>query len=120
MSEYLERIDLAFGCADLVVCRAGAGTVAELSALGIPAIYVPLPIGNGEQRYNAQPLVNAGGGRMVADADFISDWVTSHVPQLLADRQTLASIGRAAWSYGIRDAAGTMARRILALAGVRS
>ena len=49
-AEYLERIDLAFACADLVICRAGAGSVSELAALGLPAIYVPLPIGNGEQR----------------------------------------------------------------------
>ena len=47
IAEYLERIDWAFACADLVICRSGAGTVAEISALGLPAIYVPLPIGNG-------------------------------------------------------------------------
>ena len=65
-AEYLERIDLAFACADLVICRAGAGSVSELAALGLPAIYVPLPIGNGEQRFNAEPVVNAGGGLLVA------------------------------------------------------
>ena len=58
---YLERIDLAFACADLIICRSGAGTVSELTALGLPAIYVPLPIGNGEQRFNAQPVVDAKG-----------------------------------------------------------
>lgn len=55
VAPYLERIDLAFACADLIICRSGAGTVSELTALGLPAIYVPLPIGNGEQRFNAQP-----------------------------------------------------------------
>ena len=44
VAEYLERIDLAFACADLVICRAGAGSVSELAALGLPAIYVPLPL----------------------------------------------------------------------------
>ena len=59
VAPYLERIDLAFACADLIICRSGAGTVSELTALGLPAIYVPLPIGNGEQRFNAQPVVDA-------------------------------------------------------------
>lgn len=116
-AEYLERIDLAFACADLVICRSGAGMVSELTALGLPAIYVPLPVGNGEQRYNAQPVVSAGGGLMVADADFTTGWVRDHVPELLANPQRLREIGAKAWGYGIRDAADRMARRVLALAG---
>ncbi|PJM79618.1 UDP-N-acetylglucosamine--N-acetylmuramyl-(pentapeptide) pyrophosphoryl-undecaprenol N-acetylglucosamine transferase [Bifidobacterium scaligerum] len=115
-AEYLERIDLAFACADLVICRAGAGSVSELAALGLPAIYVPLPIGNGEQRFNAEPVVNAGGGLMVADKDMTSDWVRAHVPDLLADADRLAEYGRKAWQYGIRDAAQIMARQVLSLA----
>lgn len=117
VAEYLERIDLAFACADLVICRSGAGTVSELTALGLPAIYVPLPIGNGEQRFNAQPVVDAHGGLMVADGEFNVDWVRRHVPQLLADSETLAEYGRNAWNYGIRDAAEVMAERVLALIG---
>lgn len=117
VAEYLERIDLAFACADLVICRSGAGTVAELTALGLPAVYVPLPIGNGEQRFNAQPVVEAEGGVMVADADMTPAWVREHVPALLADPERLKAMGAKAWEYGIRDAADTMARRILALAG---
>ncbi|MBM6698939.1 UDP-N-acetylglucosamine--N-acetylmuramyl-(pentapeptide) pyrophosphoryl-undecaprenol N-acetylglucosamine transferase [Bifidobacterium pullorum subsp. saeculare] len=115
-AEYLERIDLAFACADLIICRSGAGMVSELTALGLPAVYVPLPIGNGEQRFNAQPVVDAGGGIMVADADMTADWVRAHVPGLLADADRLAAMGRKAWDYGIRDAAETMARRTLDLA----
>ena len=45
--DYLERMDLAYAAADLALCRAGAVTVAELSAVGLPAAFVPLPIGNG-------------------------------------------------------------------------
>ncbi|NEG95968.1 UDP-N-acetylglucosamine--N-acetylmuramyl-(pentapeptide) pyrophosphoryl-undecaprenol N-acetylglucosamine transferase [Bifidobacterium sp. SMB2] len=115
-AEYLERIDRAFACADLVMCRSGAGTVAEIAALGLPAVYVPLPIGNGEQKYNAEPVVEAGGGFLVKDDDFTSEWVVSHVPGLLGDKDRLASIAHAAWGYGIRDAADTMAKRVLALA----
>ncbi|NMN01678.1 UDP-N-acetylglucosamine--N-acetylmuramyl-(pentapeptide) pyrophosphoryl-undecaprenol N-acetylglucosamine transferase [Bifidobacterium panos] len=116
IAEYLERIDLAFACVDLVVCRSGAGTVAELTALGLPAVYVPLPIGNGEQRFNAQPVVEAGGGLMVADAEFTPSWVSEHVPALLSDAPGLRRMGGKAWEYGIRDAADTMARHILDLA----
>ena len=116
IAEYLECIDLAFACADLVVCRSGAGTVAELTALGLPAVYVPLPIGNGEQRFNAQPVVEAGGGLMVADAEFTPSWVSGHVPALLSDALGLGRMGSKAWEYGIRDAADTMSRHILDLA----
>src|SRR5699024_5977249 len=59
---YLSRMDLAYAAADLAVCRAGAMTVAEVSAVGLPAVYVPLPHGNGEQALNARPVVDAGGG----------------------------------------------------------
>lgn len=116
VAQYLERIDLAFACADLVICRAGAGTVCELTALGLPAIYVPLPIGNGEQRFNAQPVVDADGGMMVNDSDFTAAWVHDHIAGLLDDPQRLHELGDHAWQYGIRDAADIMSRHILSLA----
>ncbi|WP_122496967.1 undecaprenyldiphospho-muramoylpentapeptide beta-N-acetylglucosaminyltransferase, partial [Mycobacterium attenuatum] len=82
---YLDRMDLAYAAADLVICRSGAMTVAEVSAVGLPAIYVPLPIGNGEQRLNALPVVNAGGGMVVADADLTPALVAREVAGLLTD-----------------------------------
>jgi UDP-N-acetylglucosamine--N-acetylmuramyl-(pentapeptide) pyrophosphoryl-undecaprenol N-acetylglucosamine transferase len=112
-------MDEAFAAADLVICRSGAGTVAEITALGVPAIYVPLPIGNGEQRFNAQPVVDAGGGLLVDDADFTADWVKQHVPALVHDRTRLHAMGKAAWSYGIRDAADAMAQEVLRIASSR-
>ena len=54
---YLSRMDLAYSAVDLAICRSGAMTVAEVTAVGLPAVYVPLPIGNGEQRLNALPVV---------------------------------------------------------------
>ena len=66
---YLDRMDLAYAAADLAVCRSGAMTVAEVTAVGLPAVYVPLPIGNGEQRLNALPVVEAGGGMIVDDRE---------------------------------------------------
>ena len=55
-------MDLAYAAADLIVCRAGANTVTEVAAVGLPAVFVPLPIGNGEQARNAHPVVQAGVG----------------------------------------------------------
>jgi UDP-N-acetylglucosamine--N-acetylmuramyl-(pentapeptide) pyrophosphoryl-undecaprenol N-acetylglucosamine transferase len=114
-AEYLEHIEAAFACADLVICRSGAGTVSEIAALGVPAIYVPFPIGNGEQRFNAQPVVSAGGGQMVADEDFTAEWVRTHVPRLLSDTGALATMRERAWTYGVRDAAESMAHTVIEL-----
>jgi UDP-N-acetylglucosamine--N-acetylmuramyl-(pentapeptide) pyrophosphoryl-undecaprenol N-acetylglucosamine transferase len=101
---YLDRMELAYAAADLVLCRAGANTVVELTAVGLPAAYVPLPIGNGEQEIIARPVVAAGGGLMVADADCTPDWVRDTLTPLLEDPQRLATMGAAAESSGRRDA----------------
>ena len=107
--EYLSDMHLALAAADLVVARAGAGTVCELAALGLPAVYVPLPIGNGEQRLNAAPLVEAGGGLLVDDADLTSTWVAEHVPALLGDTARLDAMAAAARAAGVRDGAARVA-----------
>jgi UDP-N-acetylglucosamine--N-acetylmuramyl-(pentapeptide) pyrophosphoryl-undecaprenol N-acetylglucosamine transferase len=101
--EYLDRMDLAYAAADAVACRAGAGTVSEVTALGIAAAYVPLPIGNGEQRWNAQPVVDAGGGLLVDDAACTPLWIRSVLAPLLADRDRVLTMGAAAAAFGIRD-----------------
>ncbi len=103
VTDYLDRMDLAFSAADLVICRAGAGTVSEVTAVGLAAAYVPLPIGNGEQRLNAQPVVAAGGGLLVEDASCTPAWVRSVLLPLLGDSARLAQMGAAAAEFGIRD-----------------
>lgn len=115
--EYLERIDQAFAVADLVVARSGAGTVSELAALGIPAVYVPLPVGNGEQRMNAADVVNGGGGILVEDAAFTPGWVTEHLVPLVGDAVRLAAMGRAAGEHGVRDGAARLADLVERAAG---
>ncbi|MCB7137785.1 undecaprenyldiphospho-muramoylpentapeptide beta-N-acetylglucosaminyltransferase [Cellulosimicrobium marinum] len=107
--EYLPEMQLGLAVADLVVCRAGAGTVGELAALGIPAVYVPLPIGNGEQRLNAAPVVDAGGGLLVDDAALDAGWVAHHVPALLQDASRLGAMADAAGAAGVRDGAARVA-----------
>jgi UDP-N-acetylglucosamine--N-acetylmuramyl-(pentapeptide) pyrophosphoryl-undecaprenol N-acetylglucosamine transferase len=102
--DYLDRMDLAYAAADLALCRSGAVTVAELSAVGLPAAFVPLPIGNGEQRRNALPVVEAGGGLLVEDADLDADWITRHLVPLLTDPAALSGYARHAAAAGVPDA----------------
>jgi len=113
---YLTRMDLAYAAADLAICRSGAMTVAEVSAVGLPAVYVPLPIGNGEQRLNALPVVNAGGGLLVADRDLMPDSVADTVTRLLTDGPRLAAMTAAAALVGHRDAAQRVAQVALDIA----
>jgi len=110
---YLDRMDLAYAAADLVICRSGAMTVAEVSAVGLPAIYVPLPIGNGEQRLNALPVVNAGGGMIVADADLTPELVARQAGGLLNDPDRLAAMTAAAAQVGHPEAARQVAQAAL-------
>ena len=118
--EYLTQMELALAVADLVVGRAGAGTVGELTALGLPAVYVPLPVGNGEQRRNAAGVVGAGGGLLVADADLTAAWVAEEVPAILRDGDRLARMARAAATSGTVDGAARLADLVEAALGVAS
>lgn len=102
---YLDRMDLALALADLVVSRAGSATVSELSALGIPAVYVPYAVGNGEQALNAASAVAAGAARLIPDAAFTADRVRSEIVPLLGDAAALEAMRAAAASTGTR--AGT-------------
>jgi UDP-N-acetylglucosamine--N-acetylmuramyl-(pentapeptide) pyrophosphoryl-undecaprenol N-acetylglucosamine transferase len=114
--DYLERMDLAYAAADLALCRSGAVTVAEVAAVGLPAAFVPLPIGNGEQRRNAQPLVDAGGGLLVEDADLSPAWIEQHVVPLLTDADRLAGYAALAKAAGAPDADEKLADIVLAVA----
>lgn len=116
---YLNRMDLAYAAADLVMCRSGAMTVAEISATGLPAVYVPLPHGNGEQRLNAMPVEQAGGCVIVDDEVVTAEWAGREVPALIADTDRLAAMGTAAAGVGHRDAAIAVASAALELARER-
>jgi UDP-N-acetylglucosamine--N-acetylmuramyl-(pentapeptide) pyrophosphoryl-undecaprenol N-acetylglucosamine transferase len=116
---YTDRMDLAYAAADLALCRAGAMTCAELAAVGLPVVFVPLPIGNGEQRLNAAPLIAAGGAMLVDDDALDAGWITDRVLPLLADSTRLTAMGRAMAALGRRDADVVLARMVLAAAGER-
>ncbi|MET0589741.1 MAG: glycosyltransferase, partial [Naasia sp.] len=105
MLDYCDRMELALSVADFAVSRAGAATVSELSALGIPAAYVPYPVGNGEQRFNARGVVAEGGAVIVDDARFLPDWVDGELLPLLADPVRTQAMAAAAQRSGVRDGA---------------
>jgi len=117
---YLDHMELAYAAADLALCRAGANTVLEMTAVGLPAAYVPLPIGNGEQELIARPVVDAGGGLLIADADCTAGWVRDVLIPLLTDPARLAAMSKAAAGFGRRDGDERLVDLVLEAADVRS
>lgn len=106
--KYCDRMELAMAVADLAVARAGSATVSEFSAVGVPAVYVPYPVGNGEQRFNAKDAVAAGGALLVADAEFTPEWVRTMLVPLLRDRALIAEMALATLTVGVLDGADRM------------
>jgi UDP-N-acetylglucosamine--N-acetylmuramyl-(pentapeptide) pyrophosphoryl-undecaprenol N-acetylglucosamine transferase len=115
---YLEQMELGYAAADLALCRAGAMTCAELAAVGLPAAYVPLPHGNGEQRLNAEPIVRAGGGLLVDNETCTPSWVAAELVPVLVDPTRVKAMSEAAGTLGHRDADVALARIVLEAAGV--
>src|SRR5246127_566387 len=110
---YIDRMDLAYAAADFALCRAGAMPCAELTAVGLPAAYVPLPIGNGEQRLNALPIVQRGGGMLVTDADLTAEWIEGSLLPVLTNIDRVVSMSEAAASLGRKDADRALARAVM-------
>jgi UDP-N-acetylglucosamine--N-acetylmuramyl-(pentapeptide) pyrophosphoryl-undecaprenol N-acetylglucosamine transferase len=110
---YCDRMELAIAVADLAVSRAGSATVSEFTAIGVPAVYVPYPVGNGEQRFNAADVVSAGGGILVLDSDFTPAWVLASLVPLLQDRAAIAEMAARAVTVGTRDGTDRMVELIM-------
>ena len=98
--EYADRMDLAYAACDLVVARSGANTVCELTTVGLPAVFVPLPIGNGEQRLNAADVVGAGGAVLVDDDLLTPQWVETELVPMATNGERLAAMARASAALG--------------------
>jgi UDP-N-acetylglucosamine--N-acetylmuramyl-(pentapeptide) pyrophosphoryl-undecaprenol N-acetylglucosamine transferase len=110
---YVDRMDLAYAAADFALCRAGAMTCAELTAVGLPAAYVPLPYGNGEQRLNALPIVQRGGGLLVDDAELTAEWIKSSLLPVLTNIDQVAGMSEAAAAMGRKDADRWLAKAVI-------
>ncbi len=117
--KYCDRMDLAIAIADLAVARAGSATVSEFMAIGVPAVYVPYPVGNGEQRLNARDVVTALGAVIVRDADFTPSWVSSELVPLLRNRALIAEMAARSSAIGVRDGADRMVDLVAAARDAR-
>ncbi len=106
---YVNGMDRAYAAADVALSRAGAMTCAELAAVGLPAVYVPYAVGNGEQRLNAEPVVAAGGGLLVPDSEISKQRVVQACGPLLADSAIRERMSAAAAHHGVRDAGDKLA-----------
>ncbi|GAB2514082.1 UDP-N-acetylglucosamine--N-acetylmuramyl-(pentapeptide) pyrophosphoryl-undecaprenol N-acetylglucosamine transferase [Paramicrobacterium agarici] len=112
MVRYCDRMELALAVADFAVSRAGAATVSELTAVGVPAVYVPYPVGNGEQRLNASDVVGANGALLIADALFVPSWVRATLIPLLSDRVKLHDMAVQSRHIGSREGSQRMLQLI--------
>lgn len=116
---YVDSMQYAYAAADFVICRSGAMTCAELTAVGLPAAYVPLPLRGGEQRHNAEPIVAAGGGVMIDNDRLTAAWIEAEVIPRVSDAQRLERMSLAASAAGARDADAVLAARVLDLVAGR-
>jgi UDP-N-acetylglucosamine--N-acetylmuramyl-(pentapeptide) pyrophosphoryl-undecaprenol N-acetylglucosamine transferase len=107
---YDDHMERCYAAASVFVCRAGAVTVAELAATGMPAVLVPLPgAPDDHQTRNAETLVDAGAGLLVADADLDGAHLAEVLDRLLADPAELSRMGKAARTVARPDAAARVA-----------
>lgn len=111
---YIDDMAAALAVADLTVCRSGAMTVAEITAAGIPAIYVPLPHGNGEQALNSKHVVDAGGAILINDSELTGQRLTEEVMGIARDELGRQKMIKAAQQSGAGDVAKLVADRIAA------
>ena len=116
---YVDRMEDAYAAADLMLGRCGASTVLETAAVGLPAVFVPYPHGNGEQGRNAAVVVEAGGAELLADAEVTGDWALRRIPELILDPERLRGMSAATSGVASRDAATRLARETLTMAARR-
>ena len=115
---FLDRMELAYAAADLVVARAGATSIAEITACGLPALLIPYPYATDDhQMANARSLEAVGAAEVMADTDLSAGSFMTRVDSLLADHQRRERMGRAALERGTRGAAAALADLVAEASG---
>jgi undecaprenyldiphospho-muramoylpentapeptide beta-N-acetylglucosaminyltransferase len=110
---YEDRMDLAYAAADLVVARAGATTVAELAAVGLPSVLVPWPLASEDhQTANAHVLADVGGSVLLPEAQLTAETLAAEIERLRSDAPARAAMAAGARGVGRRDAAEAIARLV--------
>ena len=118
--EFIDDMPAAFASADLVVCRSGAGAVAELAAAGKPSILVPFPFASdNHQLRNAEAMRNSGAARLLTDPEMSGERLLKEILSMTKDRDTLRKMGAAAHAHARPDAARRAADLLVALAAGR-
>ncbi len=121
VSPFISDMPAIFARADLVLCRSGASTVAEIAAAGKPAIFVPFPrAADDHQRVNAQALERAGAAVVLEETKLDDVWLVETVSTLLADPARLRRMSQAARSLAHPNAARDIAAMAASLAGIES
>jgi len=110
---FLRRIHMAYAAADLVVCRSGAMTLAEIAVCGTPAILVPYPFAaHDHQVVNAMNLVDRGAAAMILDRDLTGERLAQEIAHWLSDRQGLSRMSSNARTFARPDAAERLVRSL--------
>lgn len=118
ITQFIEQMPEAFRRVDLLVCRSGASTVAEVAAAGKPAIFIPFPhAADDHQRRNAEALERAGAAVLLPEAELNAERLAQAITSLLQDRSRLASMSQAARALAHPDAARQIAALAARLAG---
>ena len=116
LTEFIDRMDLAYAAADVILSRAGAGTISELCIVGKPVLFVPSPnVTEDHQRHNAMALVEKGAAMMVSDAE-APRTAMGLAESLLAESEKREEMSRNILSLARKNAAEIIAREVLALA----
>jgi UDP-N-acetylglucosamine--N-acetylmuramyl-(pentapeptide) pyrophosphoryl-undecaprenol N-acetylglucosamine transferase len=117
--KFIEDMPAAFARADLVVCRSGASTVAEITAAGKPAIFVPFPrAADDHQRVNAEALARSGAAVVVEESKLEGVWLAETIAALLGDSSRLARMSEAARALAHPNAARDIAMMAARVAGI--
>jgi UDP-N-acetylglucosamine--N-acetylmuramyl-(pentapeptide) pyrophosphoryl-undecaprenol N-acetylglucosamine transferase len=117
--KFIEDMPAAFARADLVVCRSGASTVAEITAAGKPAIFVPFPrAADDHQRVNAEALAREGAAVVVEEMKLEGVWLAETIAALLGDAARLAQMSEAARELAHPNAARDIAAMAVRVAGI--
>jgi UDP-N-acetylglucosamine--N-acetylmuramyl-(pentapeptide) pyrophosphoryl-undecaprenol N-acetylglucosamine transferase len=118
VSAFIDDMPQAFAKADLLVCRSGASTVAEATASGKPAIFVPFPqAADDHQRRNAEAIVSGGAAVLIPQTELTAERLANTLTELLCDPKRLKGMSERAKALSHVDAAGRMARMVAELAG---
>jgi UDP-N-acetylglucosamine--N-acetylmuramyl-(pentapeptide) pyrophosphoryl-undecaprenol N-acetylglucosamine transferase len=117
---YIDAMHDAYEAADLVIARAGATTCAELACAGRGSLLLPLPLAGGHQERNAEMMAGAGAARFLRDRDLDAERLAREILSLLEAPQERARMAASARAIARPDAADTVARRLLRLAGMEA